>query len=111
MQQHTGQHLLSAIMDTYPNLETVGWGMGSENEMSYIELPRKPSEEELHEIQEKCNAAIRDNLEIIVETPDNAKIDSLPDDYDKEKGVVRVIKIGNLDNNTYVCSRFYMTHV
>jgi Ser-tRNA(Ala) deacylase AlaX len=34
MQQHAGQHLLSAIMDTYDNLETLGWGMG---EISYVE--------------------------------------------------------------------------
>ncbi|KAK7414088.1 hypothetical protein QQX98_007031 [Neonectria punicea] len=29
MQQHTGQHLLSAIMDTYDNLKTLGRGMGA----------------------------------------------------------------------------------
>jgi misacylated tRNA(Ala) deacylase len=101
MQQHTGQHLLSAIMDTYDNLETLGWGMGAEGEMSYVEVPRKPTQEEIQEIQNKCNEAIRNNLKIRVETPDNAKIDRLPDDYDKEKGVVRVVKIGDLDNNPY----------
>jgi misacylated tRNA(Ala) deacylase len=101
MQQHTGQHLLSAIMDTYDDLTTLGWGMGAENEMSYVELPRTPSQEEIQDIQEKCNKAIRNNIGITVETSDNAKADSLPVDYDKEKGVVRVVKIGNLDANTY----------
>jgi misacylated tRNA(Ala) deacylase len=101
MQQHTGQHLLSAIMDTYDDLATLGWGMGAENEMSYVELPRTPSQEEIQDIQEKCNKTIRNNIGITVETSDNAKVDSLPVDYDKEKGVVRVVKIENLDANTY----------
>jgi misacylated tRNA(Ala) deacylase len=96
---HTGQHLLSAIMDKYENLESVGWGMGAEGEVNYIDLPRKPTDEEMRTIQEKCNEAIRNNLKISVETPDDAKSDSLPDDYDKEKGVVRIIKIGDIDAN------------
>jgi hypothetical protein len=29
-------------------------------------------------------------------------VDSLPDDYNKEMGVVRVIKIANIDSNPYV---------
>ncbi|KAF2659297.1 ThrRS/AlaRS common domain-containing protein [Lophiostoma macrostomum CBS 122681] len=98
MQQHTGQHLLSCIMDSM-NLETLGWGMGTAGEMNYVELPRKPTSEEIRTIQDKCNAAIRANLPITVETPGDAKADSLPSDYDKEKGVVRFIKIGNLDYN------------
>jgi misacylated tRNA(Ala) deacylase len=86
-------------MDRYDNLETLGWGMGTENDVNYVDLPRKPSEEEMQTIQEKCNKAIRHNHGITVETPDNAKSDSLPEDYDKEKGVVRVIKIGDIDEN------------
>ena len=99
MQQHTGQHLLSAIMDRYENLETLGWGMGAVNEMNYVDLPRKPSDEELQTIQDKCNDAIRQNIKITVETPENAASDTLPEDYDKDRGVVRVIKIGDLDSN------------
>jgi misacylated tRNA(Ala) deacylase len=99
MQQHTGQHLLSAIMDKYDNLESVGWGMGAEGDINYIDLPRKPTDEEMQTIQEKCNEAIRNNLKITVDTPDDAKSDSLPEDYDKERGVVRIIKIGDIDAN------------
>ena len=102
MQQHTGQHLLTAIMNTYDNLETLSWGMGADGEASYVELPRTPSQTEIQEIQDKCNETIRANLQIKVETPEDAKVSSLPGDYDKEKGVVRVVKIGGLDTNTYV---------
>jgi misacylated tRNA(Ala) deacylase len=98
MQQHTGQHLLSAIMDTM-DLPTLGWNMGQPGEMNYVELPRKPSDEELKDIQKKCNDAIRNSLPITVETPQGKVSDTLPDDYDREKGVVRFIKIGDLDYN------------
>jgi misacylated tRNA(Ala) deacylase len=98
MQQHTGQHLLSAILDTM-GLETLSWSMGSASEMNYLELPRKPSEEEISSIQAQCIQAIRDNYPITVETPGDVKADSLPADYDKEKGVVRFVKIGNMDYN------------
>jgi misacylated tRNA(Ala) deacylase len=98
MQQHTGQHLLSAILDTM-GLETLSWSMGSASEMNYLELPRKPSEEEISSIQAQCIQAIRDNYPITVETPGDVKADSLPTDYDKEKGVVRFVKIGDMDYN------------
>jgi misacylated tRNA(Ala) deacylase len=98
MQQHTGQHLLSAILDTM-GLETLSWSMGSASEMNYLELPRKPSEEEISSIQAQCIQAIRDNHPITVETPGDVKADSLPSDYDKEKGVVRFVKIGDMDYN------------
>ncbi|KAF2823540.1 ThrRS/AlaRS common domain-containing protein [Ophiobolus disseminans] len=98
MQQHTGQHLLSAIMDGM-DLPTVGWSMGAAGEMNYVELPRKPTDEEIKAIQQKCNELIRDNMSITVETPEGKGSDSLPENYDREKGVVRFIKIGDLDYN------------
>jgi len=112
MQQHTGQHLLSGIMDKYfASLKTLGWGMGKgsgvegggdNNEMNYVELPRKPSAEEIELIQNKCNEAIRDNLKITVEIPqgERTKVDKLPDDYDKQEGVVRVVEIESIGPNT-----------
>jgi len=93
-------------MDNHFNdLKTLGWGMGAggeggENEMNYVELPRKPSAEEIEAIQHKCNEAIRSNLRITVKVPQDAKIDKLPDDYDKEEGVVRVVDIESLGPNT-----------
>jgi misacylated tRNA(Ala) deacylase len=98
MQQHTGQHLLSAVMDGM-DLPTLGWSMGTAGEMNYVELPRRPSDEEIQNIQNRCNELIRDNMAITVETPEGKGSDSLPQDYDKEKGIVRFIKIGDLDYN------------
>jgi misacylated tRNA(Ala) deacylase len=98
MQQHTGQHLLSAIMDGM-DLPTLGWSMGQAGEMNYVELPRRPTDAEIALIQQKCNATIRENLPVTVETPEGKGSSSLPSDYDGEKGVVRFIKIGDLDYN------------
>ncbi|KAF2709728.1 ThrRS/AlaRS common domain-containing protein [Pleomassaria siparia CBS 279.74] len=101
MQQHTGQHLLSAIMDTM-SLETLSWSMGGPGEMNSIEVPRKPTAEELASIQSQCNAAVRANHAITVEVPGaegTGSDKSLPADYDRERGVVRFVRIGDLDYN------------
>jgi misacylated tRNA(Ala) deacylase len=93
MQQHTGQHLLSAIMETFDDLDTIGWGMGGEGAMNYVDLRRQPTSEELETIQKRCNRVIQDNLPITVELTDNDHSESLPVDYDKQNGIVRVIDI------------------
>jgi misacylated tRNA(Ala) deacylase len=102
MQQHTGQHLLSAVMMKSHGIKTVGWGMGTDGCFNYVDLERKPSEDEMQAITMECAEKIRDNLSIKVQTPNDAKHDKLPGDYDKSDGVVRVISIGDLDDNTYV---------
>ncbi|KAH6620009.1 Threonyl/alanyl tRNA synthetase [Boeremia exigua] len=98
MQQHTGQHLLSAIMDGM-DLPTVGWSMGQPGDMNYVELSRKPTDAEIVRIQQECNAVIRENLPVTVETPEGKVSSTLPADYDGEQGVIRFIKIGDLDYN------------
>ncbi|KXH36812.1 threonyl and Alanyl tRNA synthetase second additional domain-containing protein [Colletotrichum salicis] len=100
MQQHTGQHLLSAVMNTHDSINTLGWGMGKTGAMNYVDIPRKPSDAELQAIQARCNEIIRANFPITVETPDDAKVHKMPQDYDQSKGVVRVIRIGDIDRNT-----------
>ncbi|KAK8123658.1 Threonyl/alanyl tRNA synthetase [Apiospora kogelbergensis] len=87
-------------MGTYDGLATVGWGMGKEGDMNYVDVPRRPSPEEMRDIQDRCNQLIRENLPITVKTPENARDNKLPDDYDKSLGIVRVISIGDLDHNT-----------
>lgn len=100
MQQHTGQHLISAVFDTY-DLETLSWSMG--DTISYIELPQRVDDNIVEEVSEKINRIISENLPISVTTPDQhggtIDISSIPDDYDKSKGVVRVIRIGDIDAN------------
>ncbi|PTD07419.1 Alanyl-tRNA editing protein Aarsd1 [Fusarium culmorum] len=83
MQQHTGQHLLSAVMMKNHELKTLGWGMGTDGGFNYLDLQRKPTDEEMQAIQMECAEKIRENLSIKVDTPDDAKDHKLPGDYDK----------------------------
>lgn len=100
MQQHTGQHLLSAILDTY-DLETLSWSMG--NPVNYLEIPRRLDDSEIEEITTKINDAIVQNIPIEVHTPDKDGHDidtsHIPDDYDLSQGIIRVVKIGDIDVN------------
>ncbi|CAN6636442.1 putative alanyl-tRNA editing protein alaX [Trichomonascus vanleenenianus] len=95
MQQHTGQHLLSAVLDRR-NLDTLSWNLGAK--FNYIELPRKLTKEEVAEVQEEVNDKIREAIAIRVEK-DNSIEHKAPEDYDTDKGVIRVIHIGELDSN------------
>lgn len=110
MQQHTGQHLLSAILDKR-NVETLSWSMGKTTEKSnfsnedslsdfpnfnYIEVERKLTHQEIDEVQEELNSAISEMIDISVQVPN----DQTPSDIDgNDKGVIRQIKIGELDCN------------
>ena len=100
MQQHTGQHLLSAIMDTCKNLETLGWGMGQNGSSNYVDLPRTPGREEIRAIERRCNEVIRDDVGIEVVYPEGDDgVAEAKGEEKNEKGVIRVIKIGDIDSN------------
>ncbi|KAK9464905.1 Threonyl/alanyl tRNA synthetase [Lipomyces arxii] len=98
MQQHSGQHLVSAILDQM-EVPTLSWSLGEK--MSYVEIPRKLTEEEVLSVEDRCNNVISQGLDITVEVPDKdlVKKDKLPDDYDQERGILRVVHIGDLDAN------------
>ncbi|ANB12746.1 putative alanine--tRNA ligase [Sugiyamaella lignohabitans] len=101
MQQHTGQHVLSAVLDRR-NIETLGWNLGPK--FCYIELPRKLSSEEVSDVQQECNDYIFKSLPIKVEQhQDKATTDTIdhkvPENYDLSKGVMRVVHISDLDAN------------
>ena len=100
MQQHTGQHLLSAVLDTY-NLDTLSWSMGEV--VNYVEIPVRIGEELVERINSQVNDHINQALPITVVTSedhgDQIDMSKVPEDYDKTKGTIRVIKIGNIDKN------------
>jgi hypothetical protein len=48
------------------------------------------------------NEDIYNNLLIIVKTPNNTKDSNLPSNYNKEKGVVYIIRIRDLNYNIYI---------
>lgn len=88
MQQHTGQHLLSAVLDGL-QLPTLSWSMGAP--ASYVEVPRRLSDAEVAAVGQAVNDEILRNTAVSVATPGG--------EPDGEKGVLRVVSIGELDTN------------
>ncbi|KAJ2054921.1 hypothetical protein IW146_010375, partial [Coemansia sp. RSA 922] len=97
MQQHSGQHLLSAVLRKYWGLETVSWNLGAT--VSHVEL-RAPKELVLSQvaldaIESKCNDMIFEALPIstnIIEQATATCPSTVPDDY--VGGVIRHVEIG-----------------
>lgn len=101
MQQHTGQHLLSAVLDKI-EVPTLGWNLGSK--FNYIELPRKLTSKEVESVQTEVNRHITSclpiKLEVHQEEGHKNDVDhKVPANYDVNAGVIRVIHIGDLDSN------------
>ncbi|KAM7426852.1 Alanyl-tRNA editing protein Aarsd1 [Porites harrisoni] len=103
MQQHSGQHLVSAITENKFGYETTSWELGKLR--SHIELKcKKLSAEEIEWIEQTANQIIRDNTPVNVHVhpsaacPElqNATTRGLPDDHE---GPVRVIEIPGIDRN------------
>ncbi|SCU98571.1 LADA_0H13960g1_1 [Lachancea dasiensis] len=104
MQQHTGQHLVSAILDDKWKLDTLSWSMGGVPTdkkpivepyelFNYIEIGRKLSEEELLKLSDACNDYITVQDQPITVTEHGSEA------IDAEKGAMRTICIGKLDAN------------
>ncbi|CAN3376349.1 hypothetical protein DIURU_004087 [Diutina rugosa] len=99
MQQHTGQHLLSAVLDKH-QLPTLSWSMG--DTINYLEVERPLDDALVAKVSDEVNQAIFDALPIRVVTGDeldNVDTSKVPDDYDQAEGIIRVVTIGDLDAN------------
>lgn len=116
MQQHTGQHLLSAILERKYQLETVSWSMGGlitekksklepNDYFNYIEINRKLTEDQITEISDEINQFITESpqeitvVEKISDGTDGVDTSKIPEDYDLSKGILRTIQIGDIDSN------------
>ena len=103
MQQHTGQHLISALFEKFYNIDTSSWWMAENAEnrvgISSIEMNTESlSQEQLDNVEDASNMAIKDHLDVNVNVynlEDPALVEAhtrgLPDDM---AGPVRVIQIG-----------------
>eukprot|EP00088_Acartia_fossae_P021768 TRINITY_DN2310_c0_g1_i4.p1 TRINITY_DN2310_c0_g1~~TRINITY_DN2310_c0_g1_i4.p1 ORF type:complete len:420 (-),score=85.59 TRINITY_DN2310_c0_g1_i4:487-1716(-) len=107
MQQHSGQHLVSAILEKDYNINTMSWWMAESSPskvgVSYIEVDKPITAEVMTLVEDKCNESIRDSIPVTVSLfqrgdpeLEEAHTRGLPDDF---TGPIRLIRIGNLDNN------------
>lgn len=85
MQQHSGQHLLSAVTKDLCQAETVGFHLG-ESSLT-IDTDIKLSQEEMEIIEDQCNQFIYENRNISIKYPGGDKDDT------------RIVKIKGLDRN------------
>ncbi|KAJ3334253.1 Alanyl-tRNA editing protein Aarsd1 [Blyttiomyces sp. JEL0837] len=101
MQQHSGQHLLSAIAEQEFGLVTVGWGFGREK--CFVEFDGSNAGKELgggviEAIERRVNEVIRGGVKVEVEVLENGEVhEKMPEDL--VEGVVRVVKMGEVDRN------------
>ncbi|XP_057292475.1 alanyl-tRNA editing protein Aarsd1-like isoform X2 [Hydractinia symbiolongicarpus] len=103
MQQHSAQHLFSAIADTNYGFKTVSWELG--RSVSHVELNAKSiSKEQLVSIETECNDVIRNHNPVIthyltksdaLELPE-VKTRGLPEDVIEP---IRVIEIKDVEKN------------
>ncbi|PZC78741.1 hypothetical protein B5X24_HaOG217199 [Helicoverpa armigera] len=102
MQQHSGQHLLSAILEKEHNLPTTSWWLGSDE--CYVELDSvKVSNDVIKATEKRCNQLITDAVPVNVKfckanDPDlnEAHTRGLPKDCME---TIRIICIGTIDEN------------
>ncbi|XP_038223332.1 alanine--glyoxylate aminotransferase 2, mitochondrial [Zerene cesonia] len=102
MQQHSGQHLLSAILENEHNLPTTSWWLGADE--SYVELDRASVDGDiLRATEDRCNELIRAAVPVTVKflkandpNLDKAHTRGLPEDC---MDTIRIICIKDVDEN------------
>ena len=97
MQQHSGQHLLSAVFQEMAGAATMSFHLGLES--STIDLD-KPSlgPAAIQAAEERANALVFENLPVTVSFEDAAAVEGLRKASERE-GTLRVISIEGLDRS------------
>ena len=96
MQQHTGQHVLSALIDDLYNAKTVGFHLGK-NQVT-VDTDIELNIEELKETEKKANEIIYKNININAEIPNENKLKNIQ--LRKDPVVdddIRIVKIDKVD--------------
>jgi alanyl-tRNA synthetase len=97
MQQHTGQHLLSAVFEELFHLKTVSFHLGAESATIDIEggaaEPRTILEAERH-----ANQVVFENRPVTVEFHDAAEVHGLRKPSDRD-GTLRIVSIDRMDRS------------
>uniref|UniRef100_A0A2K6CUG0 Alanyl-tRNA synthetase domain containing 1 n=1 Tax=Macaca nemestrina TaxID=9545 RepID=A0A2K6CUG0_MACNE len=102
MQQHSGQHLITAVADHLFKLKTTSWELGRFRSAIELDTPSMTTEQ-VAAIEQSVNEKIRDRLpvnvrELSLDDPEVEQVRGrgLPDDH---AGPVRVISIKGVDSN------------
>ncbi|XP_030564726.1 alanyl-tRNA editing protein Aarsd1-B [Drosophila novamexicana] len=115
MQQHSGQHLITALFDREFKYDTTSWSLGAS--VSYIQLstPHLISRESLDLIERQANDLIREGRavsvllvdpEVAQEFQDARAPRGLPKDHE---GLARVVRIEGIESN--MCCGTHVTNL
>ena len=99
MQQHLGQHILSACISNLFNATTIGFHLGVNS--TSIDLDKIINSDEIKMAEKKANKIILDNINIEVLYPTNSELKKLSIKKIPVKigEKIRIVKIGDLDVN------------
>jgi len=96
MQQHTGQHLLSAAFDHLHGARTVSFHLGVES--STIDLAREVSVNEIARAEAEANRIVWENRPVTIRFVDEAEAASLPLRKEPARsGELRLIEVSDFD--------------
>ncbi|KAF9941728.1 hypothetical protein BGZ65_001736 [Modicella reniformis] len=91
MQQHSGQHLLTAVFEQPEyGYDTLAWGMSATR--CHVELSKIPTPEQIQQVEDRANLYIRRDYPIRITFAEQRPA-SLPKDYVGPNGVYRVAEI------------------
>lgn len=107
MQQHTGQHILSAAFENLFDIQTVSSRLG-EN-VGTIDLSRQPTDEELKKVVDEANKIVQENREVVIHFADRSNIGSFKlRKPPKVEGTVRIVEVKDFDFSP--CGGTHCTH-
>ncbi|MGL5258114.1 MAG: alanyl-tRNA editing protein [Proteocatella sp.] len=96
MQHHTGEHIVSGLVNRYFGLNNVGFHMG-ENYIT-VDFDGKLTEENLDFIERKANDIVYKNLGVKIDCPSKDELDILNYRSKKEiDGEIRVVSVPGAD--------------
>ncbi|XP_027601482.2 alanyl-tRNA editing protein Aarsd1-like [Pipra filicauda] len=102
MQQHSGQHLITAIAEQMFGFKTTSWELGRQRSLIELDTPSVTAEQ-VKALERSVNEKIRDRVPVTVRElaagdPEIERVRSrgLPDDH---VGPVRVVDIEGIDSN------------
>ncbi len=93
MQQHTGQHVLSAVFERLAGNATLSFHMGAET--STIDLAREVTPQDVARAEDEANRVVWDDLEVAIRFVSAEEAAALPLRKDPARsGTLRLIEIG-----------------
>jgi alanyl-tRNA synthetase len=96
MQQHTGQHLLSAVLEELFRLKTVSFHLGAES--ATIDLEGNADAGAMQKAERRANEIVFENRPVAVSFEDAAQAKALRKPSDRE-GTLRIVSIDGLDRS------------